>query len=240
MATAILPIISGLAGLFGGAPKTTTTNSNQQGTSNSSQSGTTSGSSTPNLSAIQQLLAQITGSTAINNLTNPQNTFGPNSPYAASGLQTINQNANNAQIIAKNLQAQNGTEYSPYSAYAQSIPQNARVAQSTQFQEQLPLLAQQMQTQNLQNAMNVFGPVGTSSTGTTSGVSNTASQQSGSQTGTSTSPNQMLPGLFSGIGAGGAASGLFPTVNNNQNNYPSTGGNGSANLSNLFKMFGLG
>lgn len=210
----ILPIISGLAGLFGGGQQQST-NTNQ--TSNMTGGSYGSGSTTPNLSPLQQALAQMfTGGAAqqFASATNLQ-------PYTTGGLQGIQQQgAGNEQAI-QNAIASRGLSFSPAASTAETQNTLNTGNQMQGFMQQVPLLQRQLQTQGLQQLMQAFGvlPTGvtTNNQQTQSGTTNTI--------GSGTISGNPMGGLFSGLGAGLAA--------------PSGTAGGGSNLSNIFaSLFG--
>lgn len=212
MAGFILPIMSGLAGLFGGGQQQQQT-TNQ--TTQQSGQGTSSSSTTPNLSPLQQALASMFTSGA----SNLYNTATNLQPYTTQGLGQIQgQGTANAQAI-QNAVASRGLSYSPAAETAQTQNQLNTGNQQQGFLQQIPLLQRQLQTQGLQQLMGAFGvlPTGVSTNGQTS--------QSGTSTmnGTNTTTGNPMAGLFGGLGAGLAAPG---------------GSSGMSNLSNILSMFG--
>ena len=191
MASFMLPIISGLAGLFGGGQQQQT-NTNQ--TTNQSSAGTSSSSTTPNLSPLQQALAQMFTSGAANQFASATNL----QPYTTQGLSGIQgQGAQNQQAI-QNAVAARGLSFSPAASTAETMNTLNTGNQMQSFEQQVPLLQRQLQTQGLQQLMQAFGvlPTGVSTTGssTMNGTSNTQ--------GTGTVNGNPLGGLFSGLGAG--------------------------------------
>jgi hypothetical protein len=219
MSSFVLPIISGLAGLFGGDSTKKTT---QNGTQTQTQSGTSSqtGSSTPNLNPFQQQLAQMFTQGAMKQFTDGTNL----APYQSQQLQTIQgQGTANSKTIA-NAAAAHGLSYSPAGQNGQTANLVNTGNQMNTFQQGIPLLQHQLQQGNLQQLMQAFStqPTGvtTTGTGTTSGTSTGTSQMNG----TESTPGGGLSGLFSGLGAGLGA--------------PAQGG--GSNLSSILNQFGLG
>lgn len=192
MAAFAVPLItaglSGLAGLFGGRPKTTTTTTDQTQKNEFDQSASTN----PNFSPLQQKLMEMFGQQARQFAT-------PNlGQYAQQQLQQIGQQGNlNRQIIANSL-ASRGLSYSPaaQSPFTQNLMNVG--AQQNQFLAQMPLLARQYQQQAFQNLLGAFGAIPTGQTSTSSGTSTGTSHgtQVGQQSG------NMLGGLASGLGVG--------------------------------------
>lgn len=211
MAAFIAPLIGGLAGLFGGGQQQKTQTSgtikndqsgtfSQGGTSASTSTGTT----TPNLTPLQQALISQFSKGASDLFSSSTNL----NPYAASGLQTINQGGDIANKVLQNSLAARGLSYSPAAANATTQNQLGTISQGSTFLNSLPLLQRQLQSGALSQLMQAFQvqPVGSTTTGTQQGTT----QQSGttSQTGTQTQQGTNLvsgnpmAGLFSGIGAG--------------------------------------
>ncbi len=224
MAAFVAPIISGLAGLFGGGQqqKTQTQSTQNQNTTQSQQGQNyQSGSVSPDLSPLQQLLAQMFTKGAgdlYNQSTNLQ-------PYTTQGLQQIQgQGGANQQTIA-NILAARGLSASP--AAATALTQNTLNSgnQANQFLQSIPLLQRQLQTQGLSGLLSAFGALPTGTTSTGSNISSNNAQSQGFSQGNSigTVSGNPMGGLFGGLGAG-----LFA---------PSSGG---SNLSSILNMFGLG
>lgn len=205
MASFVLPIVSGLAGLFGGlSPQkmTQTTNSTSSGTQSSSGSSST----TPQLSDLQQLLSSIMGPAAVNQYQQGTNL----TPYVNSGLQNINNTTNSASGQIANTLAARGLSNSPYAATAMTQPQLMAQQEQSSLLNSVPLLQQQLNTQNIGTMESAFSalPTGTS----TSGTSNTST--TGTQNGTTTTvaPGNILSAIAGALGggaAGGILSGLF-------------------------------
>lgn len=206
MASFILPIISGLTGLFGGASqkKTTTDYNNTQ-----SQTGTNSSSTTPNLSPLQTALSNLFGNQAQNLANNDTNLQG----YQTQGLKDINSGSNMAsKSIANNL-ASRGLSFSPAAATSLTQNENNRINQSQSFLSQIPLLQRQIAQQNIQGLEGAFSalPTGVSSIGTSSATGT----GSGNSTQVGSTPGGALPGALSGLGAGLAAPSAIPGQGNN-------------------------
>lgn len=201
MAGFIAPIlagVSGLAGLFGGgkqqqqATKQTTTGTN-------TTSGSTSSSTNPNLSPIQQQLANLFSSGAMNQYNQGTDLTG----YKQGGLQTINNNSDITNKALGNILASRGQSFSPAASNAQVSSRINQGNQQTQFLQSLPLLQRSLQQQNLSGLLGAFGalPTGNSSTGTTDQTQNINS----TTTGNGSISGNPLAGLFGGVGAGLAA-----------------------------------
>ncbi len=189
----VLPVISGLAGLFGGGA-TQKTQSQTQTSGN--QQGQTFGSSTPNLNPFQQSLAALFSRGAMDQYNQGTNL----APYTSQGLQQIQGQGNqNSRAIANNL-ATRGLSFSPAAGAATTQNQLNTGNQMQGFLQQIPLLQHQLQSQDLDQLMRAFStmPTGTDSSGdsnvNTTGTSNTNS--------TTSTPGGALAGLFGGAGAG--------------------------------------
>lgn len=222
-----LPIIGGLAGMFptpSSATGTGTTTSNNNinsvldtlaqltGRSNTSgTSGTTSDYGAAGQSLINNILPSLSSlATRSVNLT----------PYLAQQTGQINRNANLAQQSAANIMAARGLSTSPVSATTAANIDANRIAGITSLQQQMPLLQQQLQSQNLGLAGNILGmlPRTSSTQQSQSGQSsqtqdNTQSGLTGSQGTSSTSEAQSgkqgggVGGFLGGLGS--VLAGLF-------------------------------
>ncbi len=202
MAGFVLPIISGLAGLFGGGQQgQTQTNSNQSGTQN--QQFSSGGSTNPNLSPYQQQLAQLFTQGSINQYGQGTNL----APYTSQGLQQIQSGGAAQRKMTDNVLASRGLSYSPAAATADTQSSINTGNQMNQFLQGVPLLQHQLQQGNLQQLMQAFGVQPTGVTSTQSGTSQGQSQQQGNST--STQFGNPLGGLLGGFGAGAAAPGGF-------------------------------
>ena len=210
MASFILPIVSGLAGLFGGGRQ-----QQQTGSYSGSQSGNQYQTTTPNLSPFQQSLANMFVGGA-------QSLYGHDtdlSGYTSSGLQNINQAANLQNKALQNIIASRGLSFSPAAATAETMGEQNRLNQSSQFLNQIPLLQRQLQQQGLQGLMQAFGtlPTGVSTSG--GGTQSTSGNQVGNVYG------NPLGGFFGGLGGGLSAP---------------AGGAGLSNLGQILSLFGHG
>ena len=207
MAAFIAPVISGLAGLFGGGQQQKTKTS---GTINNSQTGTFNqqGQSnnitqnTHNLTPMQQALAQQFTSGAQRLAGSAADMRG----YTAGGLQDINRGNDVLKQSLGNTLASKGLSFSPAAANAETSNEINRVSQGNQFLQQVPLLQRQLQDQANQGLERAFSalPVDTTSTsqGTTNQSGNTTQQGTQTQQGTNIVSGNPMGGLFSGIGSG--------------------------------------
>lgn len=198
MASFVLPVISGLAGLLGGGRQSTTQQSSQ-GTQNTTGQTFGSSTSTPQLNSFQQALAGLFTNQAMN-LNNQATNL---SPYTTQGLTTIQgQTTGNQQALANAISAR-GLDYSP----AALTPQTQNIIsggnQANSFLASIPLLQRQLQTQSLGNLFQAFQtmPYGQSTSGTTSSFGNTDTRQSG----TSSTYGNPAASAVGGFGAALAA-----------------------------------
>lgn len=230
MPSLAVPLISGLAGLFGGGTQQKqATSETSSGTQNTS--GSTAASTTPELSDEQQQLANTYGEGLINQYNQGVNL----QPYEASGLQNI-QSSNAAAAKATNNQiAARGLSFSPAAATAETAQNINAGNQTSSFLNSLPLLQKQLTSQNLAQLVQGFSalPTAVSSTGT----SNQTQTSNTSTTGNGAISGNPTAGLFSGVGAGLAATypslssslyGPNSTASNNLLNGPIPGLNGGS------------
>lgn len=229
MAAFIAPLISGIAGLFGGGKqqqtKTSGTITNNQ-SGNFNQSGSTNGQTVnaTQLSPLQEaLMRQFTSGAQdlYKQSTNLQ-------PYANQQLQQINSGSRIADQVLHNNLAARGLSYSPVAATAENQNQLSRISQGNTFLQGLPLLQRQLQTQalgSLENAFSLTPKTTTSSTsGSTSSQGTTSQQGTQTQQGTNLVSGNPLAGAASGFGAG-----LF-----------APNGSGGTNLQSILQSLGLG
>jgi hypothetical protein len=228
MASLAIPLISGLAGLFGGGTQQKQATS-QQSSGTQTTAGTTSQSTTPELSSEQQQLSNAYGEGLINQYNQGTNLSG----YEASGLQNI-QSSNAAAAKATNNQiAARGLSFSPAAATENTAENINAGNQTSSFLNSLPLLQKQLTSQNLQQLIGGFSalPTAVSSNGT----SNQTQTSNTSTTGNGAISGNPTAGLFSGVGAGLAAtypsltSGMPDVLGTQQaNQYPIPGVNGGS------------
>jgi len=186
MASLAVPLaISGLgalAGSFGNKPQKTTTDSSNISTGNFQQSGYTAPVYDP---ATQELRDTLTSQ--FKGLATPDL-----SGYAASGIGQINNNSDIRTRALQNSLAARGLSNSPIASIAPALSQSQRIGDISQFQNNLPLLQQQLLLQNLNAGAGYLKglPIGQS---TTSSGANYGTQTGHSvQTGTG---NQAAGGL---------------------------------------------
>lgn len=230
MAGFILPIVSGLAGLFGGGKQqqtkgtqdtsthgTTTNNTTtgQTGTTTGTTSGTQTSTNVHNLSPLQQQLADTFTKGALDLNSSAADLSG----YKNAGLQGINEASDAQNMVLRNTLAARGLSFSPAAANAETMGVQNRLNQQSQFLQGLPLLQRQLQQQSQQGLISAFGalPIDSTQTGQTSGTTSGTTNLSGfsnmagtsDQTGhtdqTGTVSGNPLGGLLGGLGAGLAA-----------------------------------
>lgn len=212
-------IFSGLSGLFGGGQQQKT---QTNGTITNNQSGNFSqnqqNTSTPNLTPLQQsLIKQFT--TGASNLYNQSTNL---QPYAASGLEQINQGSNAAQQSMSANLASRGLSFSPAQATAQNQATLSRTGQQASFMNQIPLLQRQLQEQSLGQLQGAFSAIPTGVTQTGASTGNTTQSSTQTQQGTNLISGNPMAGLFSGLGAGTMAS--LPLLSNAINSYGTSPG----------------
>jgi hypothetical protein len=202
MASFVLPLVSGLAGLFGSSNKSTTNSNsnsiNQTQTQNQQQS-----QSGFNYNPLQTALMNNFSNSANNQLNNATNL----TPYTQSGLQNIQgQGQANQTALSANL-ASRGLSSSPAAATALTQNQLNTGNQEQNFMAQIPLLQNQLQTQAQQNAEAAFRTPGVATT--SSGTSGGTTLTQGANQGTSTTTGQVNPlaGLLGGLGGALGAQG---------------------------------
>lgn len=147
-------------------------------TNESNFSGAQTGTSSPNLDPKSlafrdQLINQYS------NLAKPVDMKG----YQANGLQDINRNSDMQQTAAQQILASRGLSTSPVSGTAALGIDNQRFGRINEFNNSLPIVANQLNNNNLNAAGSFFSriPYGTTTTGQQTGV------QSGVQTGSQAS-----------------------------------------------------
>lgn len=127
--------------------------------------------------------------------------------YESQGLQTINQGSEAAKTALQQTLASRGLTYSPMAGAATANLETQRIGQGVNFQNQLPLLKQQLYQQKLQQALQGFSamPYGQSGQQSQSGSQNT---NTNSNTVTKQPGSGLLSGIFGGLGQ--LASALIP------------------------------
>lgn len=125
------------------------------------------------------------------------------SGYKSNGLAQINRDSDAGQMGLGQALAARGLNTSPVAANALGQANNARIASSSQFSNSIPMLAEQLRQQRLQQVTGFFSglPVGTSSQNDASGHSyTTAGQQSHTETKVKKSPWDIIGGIAGGLG----------------------------------------
>lgn len=97
------------------------------------------------------------------------------SGYQSQGLSTINQGYDAANKALQQTLASRGLTYSPMAGSSTAALNTARIGQGIQFQNQIPLLAQQLYQQKLASALQTFA----ANPYSVSGQQNQKSTQSG-------------------------------------------------------------
>jgi hypothetical protein len=158
-------------------------------------------------------LASLFGGAAANQFKNGAPDL---SAYTANGLQDINKASDIRSKTAANILASRGLSFSPSGAQDLINPESDRLAQSTQFLSQIPLLKRQFQQQNIQGLMDAFKiqPFGQQQDGQTQQTSNTQ----GTSTQTGTQQGNPVAGTLSGAGQGLFASLPYLNAAINKNN----------------------
>ncbi len=200
MATALIPIIAGIAGgLLNRGQKTeqtqnSTSNTNQ--TQNTAQNASTAPVYDPyQLQMRNFLISQFYNRSNpgyINNLVNTS---------LNNGVNAINDSAAPNRLALQNALAQRGLSYSGTAGTALGNAEANRIGQITQLQAQRPLLQDQLQNQNLTSFSDYLSrlPVGQSSSST--GYNNATGTTNTTGTGTNTTPGNILGGVASGAGS---------------------------------------
>jgi hypothetical protein len=203
MPSLAIPLVSGLAGLFGGGTQQkTATNINSSGTQTTG--GTTSASTTPNLSAEQSQLSNQFGEALMNQYNQGTNI----QPYEASGLQNIQSSNQAAQKATQNQIAARGLSFSPAAQTAETAQNINAGNQTSSFLNSLPLLQRQLTSQNIGQLINGFSALPTAVS--SQGASNQTQTSNSSSSGNGAISGNPAAGLFSGVGAGLAAT--YPSL----------------------------
>jgi len=153
--------ISALGGLLGNRDK------NVQSSSTTDHNNTVTGSSTPTLDPYNQQLRDTLIDYYRRSLDDDTDLSG----YKANGLATITSAGKARTNMIKNSLASRGLSFSPQAALAPAMSESARIGDSAQFINTVPMLAQQLKQQRLNDAANFQRglPVGTSTVGTDTG-----------------------------------------------------------------------
>lgn len=118
--------------------------------------------------------------------------------YRAAGLQRINQSNNLGRQLLENSLAARGLSSSPVAANAIAQNEANRLMQGSQFLTQAPITLDQLMQERLLQAGNFFSqlPHGLATTGTTRRTGTTT----GNVQGETTTPGNLLGGLFGNLG----------------------------------------
>lgn len=170
----------------------------------------TSGTSDTKFGSVSNPILSAGNTALLNQLTNQYQhlaSTGSNlAPYQQQQEQGINQNSQMAQRASQEALAARGLSNSPVAGTVAANQEGSRIGQITQLQQSVPLLQQQLQTQNM-NAASGFAasiPHGTSTTGEQTGAqnSNTSTSQGGGAGG-------FLGGLGKAIGGIAGVASMF-------------------------------
>lgn len=178
--------MGGLAGVLGGIGGITDILGSLFGSSQTTNtSGTTSSQygQTPTYDPAAESLRQALISGQISNLGKDVDLSG----YTSSGLQTINQGYDAANKALQQTLASRGLTYSPVAGSSTAALGTQRIGAGINFQNQIPLLAQQLYQQKLQGALQTFASMPYS----VSGQQNQQTQGKSTQSG-----GGLLSGLF--------------------------------------------
>lgn len=237
-------ILAGLGGLGSAFP--TTTNVNAYGSGNTTTSGGQETVSSQNISELLKTLQEISSQQTQQQSQNTLQTTTPNlSPaaqglidnltkqyqtlstpdlrgYQASQIQGINRNADLQQQSVDNIMAARGLSTSPVAGTAAAGVENSRIGQINSFNQNLPMLMNQLKLGNLQAAGNFATsiPYGTTTQGGQYGTTSTTGTQqtTGSQQQDTTQQGKNYMTYGSGVN----------TTSNQQQQQKSGGGIGSA------------
>lgn len=128
-----------LTGIFGTGSSTSGSQKTQYG-------------QTPTYDPTAENLRQTIINASIGNLSKDPNLAG----YQSQGLETINQGYDSAQKALQQTLAARGLSYSPIAASSTAALDTSRIGAGIQFQNQLPLLQQQLFQQRLAQALQTF------------------------------------------------------------------------------------
>lgn len=172
----VLNPIGGIADILGGLFGSSTT-TNTKGSSN------TNYSQTPTYDPAAESLRQQLINSQIGNLNKDTDLSG----YTSQGLQTINQGYDAANNALQQTLAARGLSYSPLAGASTAALGTQRIGAGINFQNQVPLLQQQLLQQKLASALQTFASMPYS----VSGQQNQTSQSQSTQSG-----GGLLSGLF--------------------------------------------
>ena len=217
---ALIAGLGGLGGLFGSKTQ------QQQTSTQNQQSGSTSNTSGLNVNTPQLNPVASSGYEQLSSLF--QNLLGKDpdlSGYQAQQTGNINNLANQQQQNEQEILAAKGIT-GPAAATGAANVESQRVGSITNLQQQIPLLANQLQQQTAGNFLNVIKGMPVGNVTQTTGIQGQNSFSSQQGTGTQNNSQNPLAGLFGGLGnllASLYGSGAF----NSQNGSPGGVPNGS-------------
>lgn len=203
MASLAIPLISGLAGLFGGGTQQKTATS-QQSSGTQTTAGNTSSSTTPELSSGQSQLSNQFEEALMNQYNQGTNI----QPYEAQGLSNIQSGNQAAQKATQNQIAARGLSFSPAAQTAETAQNINAGNQTSSFLNSLPLLQKQLTSQNIGQLISGFQALPTAVS--SNGFSNQTQTSNSSTSGNGAISGNPTAGLFSGVGAGLAAT--YPSL----------------------------
>jgi hypothetical protein len=181
-----------LSGLFGGKPKTTTTESTSNSTATQNSAGSTRRYMTPEQQQAQQLLAQF----SLSRIADPMS--GVDALLAPQRAKVNATYAGMPQRVADLTLAGNGGMSGKYTRGVRQAEQ-ARIGALTDINMQAPGIAEARQNSSLQMLLQLLGlDMGSDTTG------NATTTQNSSSTGKQTGSGNMIGGALDG-GAGMAA-----------------------------------
>lgn len=186
---ALLSGISGLAGGLNNRPNTST--QTNTGTINDTGSGTQT--TTPTFTPKQQQLSDQLVSGYESSLNEDPNLSG----YQAQGQAQINAGSDAREKAVKNILASRGLSFSPNAGAVLGQAKNAGITQGVDFANSIPMLAQQLKLQKLQQAGGFFNSMAHGQTGSFT-TNNTRKLDTTTKT---TNPGNILGGAVSGIGS---------------------------------------
>lgn len=238
--------VAGLGGLAGAFPTVGSSSGTSTSQNNTTQQGSSNTYNASDINSLLQTLSNLTSrntgtTTSTPTLGGPQeslmdqltrqysNLAGSNqnlAPYAAQQTQMINRNSNLQSQAVQNAMAARGLSTSPVSGTAEANIQAQRVGQISNMLSGIPLLQQQLKTQNLGAAGGFLSSIPRAMTGTTDATSTQVgdTSQQGKTTGVQTSDTNSTNNTQSwaktiqeqatkqGGGIGGFLGGLVPLL----------------------------
>ncbi len=172
--------ISALGGLLGNRKQEV------KSSSTTDHNNTVTGSSTPVLDPYNQQLRDTLVDYYRRSLDDDTDLSG----YKANGLATINSSGKARTNMIRNSLAARGLSFSPQAALAPAMSESSRIGDQAQFINTVPMLAQQLKQQRLNDAASFQRglPYGTSTVGTDTGRTQMA--------GTNVQPGNMAAGAL--------------------------------------------